>query len=209
MKTRVLASFLCLCLAASVAMAEDASKTKAKKGAMDPAAMQEAMMKLGAPGSQHEWLGKMVGDWDLTVRFQMDPSQPMQEAKSTSTISALMGGRYIREETAGDMMGMPFQGMGIYGYDNATKKFVSIWIDNMGTGIMKAEGNMDAAGKVLTLHTSVLDPMTGKMAKYRMVRTITDNDHQVYEMYTPPPGGGKEVMNMKIDYVRKGAAASN
>jgi hypothetical protein len=210
MKTR-LTLLVCLCLAASAAIAEDAAKSKgkAKAAGMDPAAMQEAMMKAASPGAQHEWLGKMVGDWDLTVHFQMDPSQPMQQAKSTSTIASVMDGRFIQEQTSGDMMGMPFKGMGFTGYDNVTKKYVSIWLDNMTTGIMKSEGTADAGGKVLTFHTSMADPMTGKMAKYRMVTTVQDDNHHTYEMFGPSPQGGKEMLNMKIEYVRKNASASN
>jgi len=37
-------------------------------------------------------------------------------------------------------MGMPFEGMGLDGYDNASKEYISIWIDNMGTGIMYMKG---------------------------------------------------------------------
>jgi hypothetical protein len=33
------------------------------------------------------------------------------------------------------------------GYDNAKKKFVSTWIDNMGTGMMTAEGEWNPSKK--------------------------------------------------------------
>ncbi len=36
-------------------------------------------------------------------------------------------------------MGMPFEGMGIDGYDNLAKQYVSTWVDNMGTGIMNID----------------------------------------------------------------------
>jgi len=203
MKTRLAMLCACLCLAASFAIAADAPKAKAGKGAaMDPAAMQEMMMKAAAPGPQHQWLQKMVGNWDLTVHYQMDPSQPMAEAKSTSVITSLMDGRYIQEESTGEMMGQPFHGMGLTGYDNLTKKFVSTWVDNMGTGIMKSEGTADAAGKVITFTGSMADPITGKMMKYRAVTTVADDDHHTFEMYNPSPQG-KEMMTMKIEYARK------
>ena len=68
MKTRLALLCACLCLAASLANAADAPKAKSSKGAaMDPAAMQEMMMKAAAPGPQHQWLQKLVGNWDLTV----------------------------------------------------------------------------------------------------------------------------------------------
>ena len=50
---------------------------------------------------------------------------------------------------------MPFEGMGIVGYDNLLKKFVSVWIDNMGTGLMPGTGTYDAATKTYTYTTVV------------------------------------------------------
>ena len=52
----------------------------------------------------------------------------------------------------GKMKDMQFKGMGVEGYDNVKKKFVSSWIDNMGTGIQFSEGTYDPATKTFTLH---------------------------------------------------------
>jgi uncharacterized protein YfaP (DUF2135 family) len=170
-------------------------------------AMMEKMAKAGTPGPQHAMLAKLAGDWACTGKFQMDPSQPWQEAQSTATITTLMDGRYIQEVTSGQMMGAPFNGMGIYGFDNVSGKFVSIWIDNMGTGIMNSVGTADANGKVINWIGTMNDPMTGKAAKERMVLTIVDDDHHTLEMYGVPPGGKKEMKMMTIDYARNSSAS--
>src|SRR5262249_2666700 len=145
-------------------------------------------MKAATPGPQHEMLKKLAGDWSCSVKFKMDPAQDWQQSTSTATITTLMDGRYVQEVATGEMMGGPFNGMGIYGYDNVIGKYVSRWIDNMGTGIMKSEGTADAAGKVITWNGSMSDPMTGKPTKERMVTTIVDDNHYTVEMYTVPPG---------------------
>src|SRR5262249_43819145 len=98
-------------------------------------AMMDKMMKAATPGPQHQMLKKMAGEWNAKVKFQMDPTQPWQESQSTSTITMLMDGRYCQEVVSGQMMGGPFNGMGITGYDNVIGKYVGTWIDNMGTGI--------------------------------------------------------------------------
>jgi len=197
MKTSLVLGAALLC-AASMAFAAGAGKTPA-----DPQAMMDKMMKAATPGPQHASLAKMAGDWDCTVQYQMDPSKPMQEEKSTATITALMDGRYIQEVSTGQMMGMPFSGMGIYGYDNVLGKYVSSWIDNMGTGIMKSEGTADASGKTITWTGTMSDPMTGKTAKERMVMTIVDDDHHTFEMYGVPPGAKQEMKTMTISYTRR------
>jgi len=166
-------------------------------------AMMDKMMKAASPGAQHSVLTKMAGEWTCKVKYQMDPSQPEQESQSSATVTALMDGRYIQEVDSGDMNGMPFSGMGLYGFDNVSGKYVSSWIDNMGTGIMTSVGTADAGGKVITWIGTMNDPVTGKPAKSRMVTTVIDDNHHTFEMYGVPPGAKKEMKVMTIDYVRK------
>jgi hypothetical protein len=188
-----------LALAAStVAFAADEPKMTAEQQAM-----MEKMAKAATPGAQHQMLAKMAGEWNCTVKFQMDPSQPWQEATSTATITTLMDGRYTQETSSGQMMGMPFNGMGITGYDNVIGKYVSTWIDNMGTGIMTSVGTADASGKVITWAGTMSDPMTGKVSKSRMITTVVDDNRHTFEMYNVPPGAKKEMKTMTIEYVRK------
>ena len=209
MKTYLSICAALLLLVANATLAADASKTGSStksaataKPAMDPKAMEEMMAKMAAPGPYHDWLKKFEGEWNLTIKWSMDPSQPMQETKSTSMVKTIMDGRYSQEETAGEMMGKPFNGMGITGYDNMLKKFVSTWIDNAGTGIMTSQGTPDATGKVINWIGQSTDPMTGKMAKYRMVSRVLDDNHHVLEMYMKSPEG-KEFKSMEINYERK------
>ena len=48
----------------------------------------------------------------------------------------ILGGRYLEQRYEGTMMGQPFSGIGVTGFDNYKKKFVSTWVDSMGTAIM-------------------------------------------------------------------------
>jgi len=112
-------------------------------------AMMDKMTKAATPGAPHAMLAKMAGEWTCTVEYQMDPSQPAQKSQSSATITSMMDGRYIQEVASGQMMGMPFSGMGLYGFDNVIGKYVSTWIDNMGTGIMTSVGTADASGKLI------------------------------------------------------------
>jgi hypothetical protein len=114
-----------------------------------------------------------------------------------------MDGRYCQEMVSGQMMGQPFNGCGITGYDNVIGKYVGTWIDNMGTGIETMQGTADASGKVINWIATMSDPLTGKPSKNRMVTTIADADHHTLEMYTVPPGAKKEMKTMTIEYTRK------
>jgi len=98
------------------------------------------------------------------------------------------------------MMDMTFKGMGTEGFDTVKKKFVSSWIDNMGTGIMYSEGSYDPTSKTLTYLTEVEMP-PGTKTKMRQVIRIVDNDHRVMEFFEDR--GGKEVRTMEIKSKRK------
>ena len=129
----------CACLALVTALCvpilSKADPEPAKGQApMDPKAMQEMMAKVAAPGPFHARLKEMAGSWNLTVTSTMNPSAPPQVSKGTSVVKTLMGGRYSQEISTGTMMGMPFQGLGITGYDNTLKKYVSVWADNLAPG---------------------------------------------------------------------------
>jgi hypothetical protein len=200
----------CICLPVALPLAHAdhhvkpaaAAQAAAPQPAPDAKTMEAMMMKAAMPGPQHEKLKKLVGEWNLTVKATMDPTQPAQESKSSAVVTELMDGRYVQEQVSGDMGGMAFRGMGVTGFDNILQKYVSIWIDNMGTGIMMSEGTANAAGDVIRWTGEASDPMSGKKTKYRLVSRFVDDNKRVFEMYAKGPDG-KESQMMEITYERK------
>jgi len=167
------------------------------------------MMELSKPGENHKLLEGAVGNWTYTVKLWTSPDAPPSESTGTSTARAVMGGRYVVTDHTGKMqmpgpdgkmMEMEFKGMAVEGYDNVKKKFVSSWIDNMGTGIMNSEGTYDADSKTLT-YNAEYEPMPGMKTKIREVIKIADKDHHTFEFFEDR--GGKEVKTMEINYTRK------
>ncbi len=199
MKTRLALSVVATAILAAAAFAADTPPQTS------PAqqAMMDKMAKAATPGTQHALLTAMAGDWTRTVKLQMDPSKPVQESQSTSSITVLMDGRYIQETISGQWGGMPYRGMGLYGFDNVSGKYVSTLIDNMGTGFMTCVGTADPSGKVIHWDATMNDPVSGRPATSRMVTTVIDDDHHTLEMFSVPPGAKKERKIMTIDYVRK------
>ena len=166
----------------------------------DMAAQQQAWMDYMTPGPMHEMMAKTAGDWKTTIKFWMDPAAEPMVTEGTSKAEMILGGRYLKETSNSTVMGMPMEGMSITGYDNFTKEFTSIWIDNMGTGTTIAKGTYDEETKTITLHGSMVDPMTGKDTKYRQVLNIIDDNHHTFEMFVDHDG--QEVKNMEVDYTR-------
>lgn len=151
------------------------------------------------PGPMHEMLANKVGEWEAEVKMWMDPSQPPTVSKAKTVCEPMLGGRYFKSNHTGEMMGMPFEGYEINGYDNVKKKFFNIWLDNMGTGVLMSEGNYDEATKTLTLTGQMTAPMGNNVNIREVVKKI-DKDNFLFEMYVDT--GGQEVKNMEIKYTR-------
>ena len=186
---------------------ESAGKAQEKKpGEADMMAM---MMEMAKPGENHKRMQTLIGTWSYTSKWWMSPDAPPSESSGTTVTRSVMEGRYLVSDHTGKMqmpgpdgkpMDMEFKGMAIEGYDNAKKKYVASWIDNMGTGIMNLEGTYDPATKTLT-YLADYEPMPGMKMRIKEVVTRTDDDHHRLEFFENQ--GGKEVKTMQIDYTRK------
>jgi hypothetical protein len=168
--------------------------------AMDPAIMAK-MTAFATPGPDHKVLDACVGKWTTHVKIWMDPAAPATESDGTGEGKWIMGGRYLQEDFKGTVMGQPFEGMGITGFDNMKKAYVGTWIDNFGTGIMTSEGTYDAAKKTISCTSQCPDATMTKYVSSRMVSTLIDANTHKLEMFAPDKSG-KEYRSMEITYTR-------
>ena len=188
---------LFLVLTVSVAMAKDKKPEKQ----MDPQAMMEVYQKLATPGEPHKLFATLVGSWTTKTKEWMEPGKPPTESTGTSEMKMLLDGRFLYQEYTSQMMGQPFSGIGIDGYDNLRKRYVTTWIDTWGTGIFQMEGTAGADGKTITLNGRHDEPGGGKMT-HRAVWKIVDENTQTFDMYGTHQGG-KEAKVLEITYSRK------
>ncbi len=199
MKRIVCTVLAVLMLASIAAMAQD-KKPATPAPTADQQKQMADMMALVSPGPAHAAMKKLEGEFDYTITMIM-PGSPPQEYKGHRSAKMIMGGRYLDETYTGTFMGMPFEGHGTMAYDNVQKKYLSTWIDNMGTGIMFGNGSGDAAGTTWTMNAEMADPMTGKMTPTRSVTKVVDADHMTMDMFGPGPDG-KEAKMMSIAATR-------
>ncbi len=178
----------------------------AKEGKIDIDAMMAVYKKVGTPGDVHRLLAGLAGTWTTRTRSWMGPDRPPVESNGTCESEVLLGGRFLQQIYTGDMMGTPFTGINLLGYNNHTKKYVSTWIDSMSTSIFYFEGTASADGKTITQECSYDDPARGPM-KWRSVSRIKDGNALEFEMYLTPKGG-REEKAMEMTLSRKEARAS-
>ena len=164
----------------------------------------EKCLLAGTPGKQQQRLASEKGEWIGKCTMWMTPDAPPMTSDCTCTITPIMDGRYTLAEMDGEMPGMgPYKGQGIQGFDNVSQKFVSTWIDNHSTGIMRGEGELSKDGKTMTWHFTFNCPLTDKLAKMRQVETSTGENSKSIVMYGPEPKSGKEYKMMSIELTRK------
>jgi len=177
------------------------AKKEKQAGKMDSQAMMEVYRKLGTPGAHHKKLAKLAGKWTTKTKAWMEPDKPPMEGTGSCEQKMILDGRYLQQEYSGEMMGSPFTGINVLGYDNHTKKYMSTWIDSMSTGIYYFEGTASADGKTITQECSYDDPVRGPMVWRSVTKIVNDNTVE-YEMYLTPKGGKEEKM-MEMIVTRK------
>ncbi len=132
------------------------------------------------PQKEHHWLHKLLGEWTYEHECLPEPGKPPQKATGTESVRSI-GGLWVACEGHGQM---PGGGAAItimtLGYDPANKRFVGTFIGSMMTYLWVYEGELDAAGKVLTLDTE--GPSfagDGKTTKYQDIIEFKSDDHRV------------------------------
>lgn len=165
--------------------------------------MMKRWMEVASPKAEHEMLAKSAGEWDCVMKFWMGPEAPAQEGKGSCKDVVVAGGRSVSSMFTGEMMGMPYEGYGMTGFDNFNQVYWSTWTDNMTTGMMYMEGTSTDGGKTIVFNTTMDEPVMGVKDKpVRMVAKWISDDQHVFESWDEV-GTPHEFKAMEITYTRK------
>jgi hypothetical protein len=149
------------------------------------------------PTAEHKWLADGAGKWKATGKVFVGPGQEMP-LSGVQTNTMQPGGLWqitdFKEDTG------PFVGHGIAGYDPAKKKFVSVWVDSMGTELAPAEGTLSADKKTLTMEFMATGP-TGEKEKMKETITRKDDKTSFFEMFKVG-ADGKQMKVLEITYTK-------
>ncbi len=169
----------------------------------DEAAVMAAYEKAATPAAPHTRLAEMAGEWQLEIKFWMQPGGEPMVSTATSTRKMIMGGRYLADHVEGTTMGQPFTGMGLTGYNNVEERFEATWVDNMGTAIFTSHGEWNEEKHALVMYGSYADPATGKKKKVKTISRIEGPDKEIFEWYEKSEGEEETLKTMEIVSIRK------
>src|SRR5689334_11679678 len=144
-------------IAACVAVLAASACSLAFSGKHSPPQMQSAN-----PGPAHKQLAKLAGSYTTVTRFSAQPSAAPVDSNGTAKFSVVLDGRFLLEEDAGIFMGQETKGLKVWGYDNATKQYISTWMYTGSTGFMSLSGDSKDDGKSVNFMASFNDDSGGK-----------------------------------------------
>jgi hypothetical protein len=174
------------------------NKSGSGKSDAEKQEMQKKMEAAGTPGPAHKALDAFVGNWKTEVKCWCEPGGSPDVSQGTAKASWILNGHFLEEEFHGEMMGKPFTGRSLMGYDNLKQTFNTVWVSDMQTSIMTSEGKGDNDNKVITLEGKSNCPATGrKDIPMKTVFRVLSPDNYVFEMFNDG------VKKMEITYTRK------
>ena len=167
----------------------------------DQQEMQKKMEAAGSPGTAHKALEPLLGTWKAEVKCWMEPGGSPNVSQGTAKASWVLKGRFLEEEFQGEMMGQPFTGRTLLGYDNVKQTYNSVWVSDMQTSLFTSQGKGDNANKVITLEGKSTCAATGRTdVPMKTVLRLISPDKHVLEMFDGSKGNAK---TMEITYTRK------
>lgn len=137
------------------------------------------------------------GTWEGEVSMQMGGAGALK-AKCRDVVTTVCGGRFTWSDHTGSLMGTPYEGHVLTGYDSKSKQYVAIWIDSTNGAFLRTEGPYDEKTKTMTQRGTTYDP-SGNRAKVMMTSTKPDQDTRQVRMRF---GEGKRPLVLATDYHR-------
>lgn len=133
---------LCVALAFGMSRAEqDPPDAEARPQLADA-------VDLAQPGVVHQDMMSRAGEYVTVTRMRPTADAEWMSSEGTASLTTAIGGRFLKENSSGTMMGQEVQSQKMWGFNNASGKIESVWTYNMSTAMLIIKGAMGEDGVI-------------------------------------------------------------
>ena len=142
-----------------------------------------------------------MGSWTTTSRMWMDAARPPEEFAGRAEFKMVLGGRFLQQDFNGVMMGQPFTGHGLTGFDTNRKQYTMVWADNVSSAFTIASGGISPDGNTITMFGQMDEPTMGEFGKHvKWVTRWAGADKMFFEAWEVQHG--KDFKVFEVEYTR-------
>jgi hypothetical protein len=126
---------------------------------------------------EHEWLDRLVGEWQYETTHALEPGGPELTFRGTETVRSLDGIWIVGEGRGPAPDGSDSTSILTLGFDPVRRRYVGTWIGSMMNYLWVYDGELDESGRVLSLHAAGPDFQSpGKVREYKDVVELVDEN---------------------------------
>jgi hypothetical protein len=147
------------------------------------ASRQELREKLQTafPGTRQMQLAKRIGQYTTVTKYWPKPDAELIESIGSSSITGIMDGRFLLEESSSAMTAQPVSGMRIFGYNNSSQEYEASWVYAGSTELISLRGTSTEGDSTVNYAGTLSGPHDRKDPLSVSIHQIND-DHFVVTM---------------------------
>ena len=163
-------------------------------------------LEMPKPGPEYDVFKSDVGTWDVEIKTWGAPGEP-SVTKGTET-ARLLGGFWLVVDFQGNMMGLDFQGHGIYSYDAKEKHYVGTWVDSLTPQKMEMVGKHDKANNTMT-YEGMAPGADGQPTKHVLTTKYNSDGTRVMTMHMQAGDEMMQIFEMSYTRAKSGRTLSS
>lgn len=189
---RIIAStFVASCLTVLAAFGQDVKK--------DP---QSTFEPRSATGAGHKYLEQMVGRWDVAKVFHPREGAPVRSS-GECTQTMIQDGKFLQSEFVFQSQAGKTTGLGIIGFEPATGRFTSFWVDSRQTRVSARQSREPFDGRKIVLYSVALDPEAKQPWRSKTISSLEDEGRTLIHRQYILSDTGEERLIMELTLKRK------
>lgn len=153
------------------------------------------------PTVEHKQLERLVGVWDVKIRFKVAPDK-FVDGKATCIAKWVLDNHFVEQEYKSKMDGKPLTIRQMLGFDAEKKIFTEVFFNSMETSVVHNEGKMSADNQTISFTGKKFDYFSRQVMPLRTVYTFVNKDNFLLDWFLVA-ADGKEEKVVSLNHERR------